>query len=90
LREVREETGVTAEMVAKLGHIKYVYQRSWGDRQRVFKIVSFYLLRYRKGKLGAISEDMRVEVESARWLPLDEAPKLLAYGGETPPVQSAI
>jgi len=82
VREVREETGVEAELVAKLGDIKYVYQRTWGDRARVFKIVSFYLLRYRRGKLGAISDDMRIEVESSCWLPLDEAPKLLAYGGE--------
>ena len=90
LREVREETGVTAEMVAKLGDIKYVYQRTWGDRQRVFKIVSFYLLRYRSGKLGAISEDMRVEVASARWLPLDDAPRLLAYGGEREMAKKAL
>ena len=82
VREVREETGLTAEIVARLGDIKYVYQRTWGDRARVFKIVSFYLLRYRAGRLGEISEDMRVEVASARWLPLDRAPKLLAYGGE--------
>ena len=82
VREVLEETGLTAEIVAKLGDIKYVYQRTWGDRARVFKIVSFYLLRYRRGKLGEISEDMRIEVASARWLPLDDAPRLLAYGGE--------
>lgn len=90
VREVREETGLEAEIVAKLGDIKYVYQRTWGDRARVFKIVSFYLLRYRKGKLGAISPDMRVEVESARWLPLDEAPKLLAYGGEREMAKKAL
>lgn len=90
LREVREETGLAAEMVAKLGDIKYVYQRTWGDRQRVFKIVSFYLLRYRSGKLGEISPEMRVEVESARWLPLDEAPRLLAYGGEREMAKKAL
>ncbi len=82
LREVQEETGVRAEVVAKLGDIKYVYQRTWGDGARVFKIVSFYLLRYRQGKLGAIAKEMQVEVEGARWLPLEEAPRLLAYGGE--------
>lgn len=90
LREVREEAGVEAELVAKLGDIKYVYQRTWGDRARVFKIVSFYLLRYRRGKLGAISQDMRIEVESARWLPLEEAPKLLAYGGEREMAKKAL
>src|SRR6266705_1645363 len=38
LREVREETGVEADLVGKLGDIKYVYVRSWGDGERVFKI----------------------------------------------------
>ncbi|HYX70003.1 MAG TPA: NUDIX domain-containing protein [Terriglobales bacterium] len=90
LREVREETGVEAEMVAKLGDIKYVYQRTWGDGARVFKIVSFYLLRYSAGRLGAISKEMRVEVESARWLPLEDAPKLLAYGGERTMAKKAV
>ena len=33
----------------KLGDIKYVYVRSWGDQQRVFKIVSFYLFQYSQG-----------------------------------------
>src|SRR6185503_2773806 len=46
LREVREETGLTATPITKLGDINYVYVRSWGDGQRVFKIVSFYLFRY--------------------------------------------
>src|SRR5580765_25302 len=46
LREVREETGLTGSLVAKLADIKYVYVRSWGDQQRVFKIISFFLLRY--------------------------------------------
>jgi 8-oxo-dGTP pyrophosphatase MutT (NUDIX family) len=82
LREVREETGITAVPITKLGDIKYVYTRSWGDGERVFKIVSFYLLRYESGEIDNISPDMRVEVGRARWLPLQDAPKLLAYGGE--------
>lgn len=53
-----------------------------GDGVRVFKIVSFFLLRAGRGRLGEIEERMQVEVAEARWLPLDEAPKLLAYGGE--------
>src|SRR5579884_4273961 len=82
LREVREETGLEAALVAKLTDIKYFYVRSWGDKQRVFKIVSFYLLRYRSGRIGNISDDMRHEVQRALWLPLDEAPLRLAYRGE--------
>jgi 8-oxo-dGTP pyrophosphatase MutT (NUDIX family) len=80
LREVLEETGVEGRLVEKLGDVKYTYTRRGG--LRVFKIVSFYLLRAGRGRLGAIDEAMRIEVAEARWLPLDEAPRLLAYGGE--------
>jgi 8-oxo-dGTP pyrophosphatase MutT (NUDIX family) len=62
LREVREETGIIAAPIAKLGDIKYVYVRTWGDGQRVFKLVSFYLLRYESGDIDDIAEEMRVEV----------------------------
>lgn len=82
LREVFEETGITATLIAKLTDIKYVYTRSWGDNKRVFKIVSFYLLKYKSGKIGEISEDMKVEVKSAQWIPLEEAAAKLAYKGE--------
>ena len=81
-REIREETGVEASLVAKLGDIKYVYVRSWGDRQRVFKIVSFFLFLYRSGRVGNIPANMRHEVESAEWLPLQEAARRLSYQGE--------
>ena len=54
----------------------------YSPRERIFKIVSFYLLRAGRGRIGEIEEPIRVEVAEARWLPLDEAPRLLAYGGE--------
>src|SRR6201988_4662404 len=82
LREVREETGITAVPITKLGDIKYVYVRSWGDGERVFKIVSFYLLRYESGRIDDVSPEMRVEVRRALWFPLEEATTKLAYGGE--------
>jgi 8-oxo-dGTP pyrophosphatase MutT (NUDIX family) len=80
VREVLEETGVQGRLVEKLGDVKYTYTRRGGVR--VFKVVSFYLLKAGRGRLGEIEERMRVEVADARWLPLDEAPRLLAYGGE--------
>ena len=80
VREVLEETGVEGALVEKLGDVKYTYTRRGGVR--VFKIVSFFLLRAGRGRLGEIEERMRIEVAEARWLPLDEAPSLLAYGGE--------
>jgi 8-oxo-dGTP pyrophosphatase MutT (NUDIX family) len=87
LREVEEEIGVQAELVRKLGDVRYVYTR---EGKRVFKVVSFYLLRYRGGRLGAIAPEMRIEVAEARWLPLDEAPKLLAYRGEREMAEAAL
>ena len=90
LREVREETGITAALVAQLTDIKYVYVRSWGDNERVFKIVSFYLFLYESGRIDNISEDMRIEVARARWIKLAEAPKLLAYRGEKQMARQAL
>lgn len=82
LREVREETGLIAIPIIKLADSKYIYTRTWSDGERVFKIVSFYLLRYESGRINDISPEMRVEVARARWLRLDEAASLLAYKGE--------
>ena len=89
IREVQEETGVTADLLTKLGDIKYTYSRTWGDGQRVFKIVSFYLLRYRSGRIDQIAPAMRIEVARARWVLLDDAPQLLAYSGEKQMAQRA-
>lgn len=75
LREVREETGVEAEVVDRLGEVKYWYQR---DGHRVAKIVAFFLLRYVSGSL----EDHDDEVEEARWMPLEDAARELSYAGE--------
>jgi 8-oxo-dGTP pyrophosphatase MutT (NUDIX family) len=82
VREVFEETGVAAEPIAKLADSKYVYTRAWGDGLRVFKIVSFYLMRYRSGRINDITPAMRIEVARARWVRLEDAPRLLAYTGE--------
>jgi 8-oxo-dGTP pyrophosphatase MutT (NUDIX family) len=90
LREVREETGITATLVTKLADIKYVYVRSWGDGERVFKIVSFYLLRYESGRIDNVSDEMRVEVARAKWVLLEDAPKLLAYSGEKQMAKKAL
>ena len=90
LREVREETGITAVSITKLGDSKYVYVRSWGDGEKVFKIVSFYLLRYESGRIDDVSDAMRIEVARARWVPLEDAPKLLAYGGEKQMARQAL
>jgi len=83
LREVREETGLEATPVEKLGDIKYWYAR---DGDRVMKIVTFFLFRYRSGRL----EDHDHEVEEALWIPLEEAPERLAYKSEKEIAQTAL
>ena len=79
MREVTEETGVEATPVEKLGDVRYVY--TWAG-ERVFKVVSFFLFRYRGGRLGDIPREHAHEVAEVRWLPLEEAGRLLAYRGE--------
>ena len=79
LREVEEESGLRGRSEGKLGDVRYVY--TWAG-ERIFKVVSFFLVRYIGGRIGEITPAMRHEVAEARWLPLEEAPRLLAYEGE--------
>jgi 8-oxo-dGTP pyrophosphatase MutT (NUDIX family) len=83
-REVREEAGIRGELVEKLGDVKYWYAR---DGQRVFKVVSFFLFRYRS---GSVRNYQREEVDGAEWIPLDDAPRLLAYKGEKEMARAAL
>jgi 8-oxo-dGTP pyrophosphatase MutT (NUDIX family) len=82
VREVREETGIVADPITKLADNKYVYVRKWGDGARVFKIVSFYLMRYVSGEINNLTADMRIEVKQASWVPLADAASHLAYSNE--------
>src|SRR5436309_2832859 len=79
LREVEEETGVRGRLDRKLGDVRYVY--TW-QGERVFKVVSFFLVRAGRGRIGELPPGMELEVAEARWLPLEDAPRLLAYRGE--------
>jgi 8-oxo-dGTP pyrophosphatase MutT (NUDIX family) len=79
IREGFEETGVAGRLGEKLGDVRYVY--TWNG-ERVFKIVSFFLAHARGGRIGDLPAGMEVEVAEARWLPLADGPRLLAYKGE--------
>jgi 8-oxo-dGTP diphosphatase len=74
-REVREETGVEAELVERLGEVAYFYQRKG---RRIHKRVRFFLFRYVSGS----TDDHDQEIEEARWMPLAEAAEKLTYAGE--------
>jgi 8-oxo-dGTP pyrophosphatase MutT (NUDIX family) len=82
VREVWEETGLRAEPVTKLADIKYVYSRKWSDNARIFKVVSFFLMKYQSGQIGDIKPNMQHEVRRAWWMPLEEAAQKLSYSGE--------
>ena len=79
LREAFEETGVRTALGEKLGDVRYVY--TW-EGERVFKVVSFFLLHATGGRIGELPSGMDVEVADARWVPLDDAPTVLSYRGE--------
>jgi len=88
-RDVHEETGIRAEVIQKLADIKYVYVRTWGDGQQVFKIVSFYLMRYISGEIDDVTPEMRIEVKRAVWIPLADATPQMAYTTERKLVKEA-
>jgi 8-oxo-dGTP pyrophosphatase MutT (NUDIX family) len=79
LREVEEETGVHGRSLGKLGDVRYWF--NW-EGERVFKVVSFFLVRYEGGRIGEVSDEFAYEVAEVRWLPLADAARLLAYEGE--------
>ena len=87
IREVYEETGLRAAGERKLGDVRYVY--TW-EGERVFKVVSFFLLRAVGGRIGDLPPGMEIEVAEARWVPLNDAPSLLSYGGEKQMARTAI
>ncbi len=87
LREVREETGLRARGEHKLGDVRYVY--TW-DGERIFKVVSFFLLQATGGRLGDLPPGMEIEVAETRWVPLAEAPSRLSYGGEKQMARQAV
>src|SRR5260221_4012400 len=82
LREVAEETGAHGRSLGKLGDVKYTF--TWPPKpavgERIFKIVSFFLVRYAGGRLGDVPEEFPHEVAEVKWLPLDGAPRLLGHG----------
>ena len=87
LREVGEETGLVGRLDGKLGDIRYVY--TWRG-QRIFKVVSFFLVRYVRGRIGDVPPEFAHEVAEARWLPFPDAIDLLAYKGERDMAREAL
>jgi 8-oxo-dGTP pyrophosphatase MutT (NUDIX family) len=75
VREVREETGIEAEIEASLGETRYFYV--W-EGVRIRKTVHFFLMR----ATGGDPNDRDDEMEDVQWFPLERALKRAAYRGE--------
>lgn len=81
IREVQEETGVTAKVSEQLGEVSYVFSQRERENQKaatIFKRVQFYLMEYQGGALT----DHDDEIAEAQWVDLEEALHLLTYDNE--------
>jgi 8-oxo-dGTP pyrophosphatase MutT (NUDIX family) len=86
LREVQEETGVSAELIGLIDVIEYwFYGMRGGRRVRFHKFVHFFLMRYISGDVTRHDH----EVNEARWFEIDEAQKILAFDTERELVNQA-
>jgi ADP-ribose pyrophosphatase YjhB (NUDIX family) len=75
LREVREETGLTGEIVAELGVIDFWFV---ADGRRVHKTVRHYLIRRVGGELSTADH----EVQEVAYVPVAEIAGKLAHPDE--------
>jgi 8-oxo-dGTP pyrophosphatase MutT (NUDIX family) len=82
IREVREETGLEAEIETPLGDISYWYV--W-DGVRIRKTVSFFLMR----AVGGDISQHDTEMEEVRWFPLAEGLKEAGYRSERDVIRRA-
>jgi 8-oxo-dGTP pyrophosphatase MutT (NUDIX family) len=82
VREVREETGLEADVEASLGEIRYFYV--W-EGVRVRKEVHFFLMRATGGDVSQHDHEM----EDVRWFPLSIALPRATYKGEREVLQRA-
>ena len=82
VREVREETGLEADVEVSLGEIRYFYV--W-EGVRVRKAVHFFLMRATGGDASQHDDEM----EEVRWFPLSVALRRATYKGEREVLQRA-
>jgi 8-oxo-dGTP pyrophosphatase MutT (NUDIX family) len=86
LREVREESGIEAKLIAPIEMIEYwFFADRDGKRTRFHKFVHFFLMRFISGEV----DDHDDEVAEARWVPIDEALRMLEFKSEREVVEKA-
>ena len=86
IREVREEAGITCELLKPIEEIEYWFYGDYdGSRKRYHKKVHFFLMRYLEGDVS----DHDHEVVEARWVSTGEAIRMLAFKTEKDLVSKA-
>jgi len=85
VREVAEETGITAEVIQPLGTIDYWFT---GDDRRVHKVVHHFLLEAKGGDITS-ANDPDQEAEEARWIAVTNLVRELAFPNERKMAQAA-
>jgi 8-oxo-dGTP pyrophosphatase MutT (NUDIX family) len=83
LREVAEETGLEVRIVAPVGAIEYFFTQ---DGQRVHKTVHYFLMQPVGGSLDSHDH----EFDEVRWMPIDEARRLMTFETERQIVEDAL
>lgn len=83
LREVKEEAGVEAEIVGKVGYSKYIYNLSG---EKIFKVVTVFLMKYLRGDL----KDHDWEVSEAGWFGVDKALEKLSFSQDKSLLKKAL
>jgi len=84
VREVKEETGVAAKIIAKIQPAeKYIYTF---NGEKIFKVVEYYLMEYVAGNIA----DHDWEMEEVEWLPFEEAKKRLDFSGQKKALEQAM
>jgi 8-oxo-dGTP pyrophosphatase MutT (NUDIX family) len=86
LREVREEAGVEAALIAPISTIEYWFTAERdGERRRFHKFVHFFLMSFTAGEVT----DHDDEVAEARWIGIGPALELLDFKNERAVVAAA-
>jgi 8-oxo-dGTP diphosphatase len=83
IREIKEETGLDAEIIQKIGDSKYTFTF---EGEKIFKVVIMFLMKKVKGEIKVQKE----ELLGAEWVSADEALNKLSFPKDKDLLKSAM
>ena len=87
LREVREETGVDAQVERYLGEIHYTYKENWDETNRIHKTVHWYMMKSKNMETVPQKEEGFVE---AKYVHMDKSIEIAKYHDEREIIKVAV